>query len=74
MLFFCINSSDAMSMNEMLNTTFPILTNQDWEKKAEESLKGKPVSTLSNDTYEQIKLKPLYSKEDQQPENLSQYP
>lgn len=74
MLFFFINSSCAMSMNEMLNTTFPVLTNQDWEKKAEESLKGKPVSTLANDTYEKIKLKPLYSKEDQQLEDLSQYP
>lgn len=63
-----------MSMNEMLSTTFPILPTQEWEKKAEESLKGKPVSILSNDTYEKIKLKPLYSKEDQQSENLSQYP
>ncbi len=37
---------------------------EDWKEKAEQTLKGKSIDTLTSTTYESIELKPLYSKED----------
>ncbi|MEH7253182.1 methylmalonyl-CoA mutase subunit beta [Neobacillus niacini] len=42
--------------------SFPIKTQDDWKTKAEESLKGKSIETLKSNTYENIILKPLYSR------------
>ncbi len=58
----------------MMNGSFDTFSLSDWEKKAEEALKGKSVNSLNTNTYENIKLKPLYSKEDFDNEKASQLP
>ncbi|WP_370224754.1 methylmalonyl-CoA mutase family protein [Cytobacillus sp.] len=63
-----------MSLKKMIKEKFPQQTNQDWEQNAEKALKGKSLETLSRNTYENIKLKPLYSREDMGTGALSQYP
>ncbi|WHX99223.1 methylmalonyl-CoA mutase subunit beta [Neobacillus sp. DY30] len=55
-----------MSLDNLKNQSFPLKTLEDWKTKAEESLKGKSVDTLKSSTYENIILKPLYSKLDVQ--------
>jgi methylmalonyl-CoA mutase len=45
--------------------SFPFQTNFDWKEKVEESLKGKLIQTLETSTYENITLKPLYTREDE---------
>jgi methylmalonyl-CoA mutase len=57
---------DFMSLDNLRNPAFPLKTKQDWKAKAEESLKGKSIETLKSSTYENIILKPLYSREDNQ--------
>lgn len=63
-----------MSLEKMIEEKFPQQTNEDWEQSAEKALKGKSLGTLSRNTYENIKLKPLYSREDLTDNPLSQYP
>ncbi|WP_404355457.1 methylmalonyl-CoA mutase subunit beta [Cytobacillus firmus] len=63
-----------MSLKKMIEEKFPQQTNEDWEQSAEKALKGKSLETLSRNTYENIKLKPLYSREDLTEIPLSQYP
>jgi methylmalonyl-CoA mutase len=63
-----------MSLNEMLNVVFPPATTDAWKQKAEETLKGKPVESLSKSTYEDIRLKPLYTKEDVEDKIVSELP
>ncbi|MCM3704602.1 methylmalonyl-CoA mutase subunit beta [Cytobacillus sp. FSL R5-0596] len=63
-----------MSLKKMIKEKFPQQTNEDWEQSAVKALKGKSLETLSRNTYENIKLKPLYSKEDLNESSLSQYP
>lgn len=63
-----------MSMNEMLSVVFPQANTEAWKQKAEETLKGKPVDTLSKSTYEDIRLKPLYTKEDLENKIVSEIP
>ncbi|MFE4522648.1 methylmalonyl-CoA mutase subunit beta [Cytobacillus firmus] len=63
-----------MSLKKMIEEKFPQQTNEDWEQSAEKALKGKSLETLSRNTYENIKLKPLYSREDLAERPLSQYP
>lgn len=58
----------------MMNECFPAFSLNDWEKKAEEALKGKPVHSLNTNTYENIGLKPLYTKQDIHNREVSQYP
>lgn len=53
-----------MNLEGMKNQSFPAYSFEDWEKKAEESLKGKPIESLQKTTYEEIILKPLYCQED----------
>ena len=43
---------------------FPTVNYQSWREEAEKTLKGKPVEKLSTCTYEDISLKPIYTKED----------
>lgn len=58
-----------------MNTyTFSQQTVENWKKKAEKSLKGKSLESLARNTYENIQLKPLYTKEDLNGKNLSQFP
>lgn len=54
-----------MSLDNLKNQSFPLKTIEDWQKKAEESLKGKSIESLKSNTYENIVLKPLYSNHDQ---------
>lgn len=61
-----------MGLAEMKNQSFPRNHIDDWERKAEESIKGKPIESLQNSTYENIVLKPLYSQEDEK--LVSAYP
>ncbi|WP_313798360.1 methylmalonyl-CoA mutase family protein [Cytobacillus sp.] len=63
-----------MTLNKMINETFEAYTLEIWEKKSEESLKGKPIASLSKNTYENILLKPLYSKEDLKINSTGQFP
>ncbi|EWG10721.1 methylmalonyl-CoA mutase family protein [Cytobacillus firmus] len=63
-----------MSLKKMIEEKFPQQTNEDWEQSAEKALKGKSLESLSRNTYENIKLKPLYSREDLAESTLSQYP
>ncbi|WP_234969378.1 methylmalonyl-CoA mutase family protein [Bacillus massilinigeriensis] len=51
----------------MQNTEFPEVSLEDWEQAAEASLKGKPLDCLYSHTYENIRLKPLYTAGDAQP-------
>jgi methylmalonyl-CoA mutase len=63
-----------MKLEEVKNTAFPRATMEDWSTKAEESLKGRSIESLSKRTYENIQLKPLYSREDIDVSRLSGYP
>jgi methylmalonyl-CoA mutase len=63
-----------MTINEMKNEQFPAVTTDEWKEAAEKSLKGKSVESLSRYTYENIKLKPLYSAEDEVALETSQFP
>lgn len=49
----------------MKHASFPLWQEQDWKEKSELSLKGKKVENLIKNTYEQIKMKPLYFKGEQ---------
>lgn len=53
-----------MGIDQIMAYRFPGKTMEDWKEKAEQTLKGKSIDTLTSTTYESIKLKPLYSKED----------
>lgn len=50
-----------MNLQQTKAVTFPKATMEDWETKAELSLKGKPLAKLKTATYEGIELQPLYS-------------
>ncbi|MEH7236994.1 methylmalonyl-CoA mutase family protein [Bacillus sp. JJ1562] len=52
--------------NEYQNITFPSIDYETWKQEAEKSLKGKPIEKLHKQTYENITLKPIYTKEDVQ--------
>ncbi|WP_019241369.1 MULTISPECIES: methylmalonyl-CoA mutase family protein [Bacillus] len=52
-----------MNLQETKAVTFPLATMEDWEKKAEASLKGKSLAKLKTSTYEGIELKPLYTED-----------
>ncbi|MFJ7725439.1 methylmalonyl-CoA mutase subunit beta [Neobacillus sp. NPDC097160] len=60
------------SLEKIKNQSFALKTIQEWKEKAEASLKGKTVESLQTTTYENIVLKPLYSRQDQQ--SVPEYP
>ncbi|MGN1399974.1 MAG: methylmalonyl-CoA mutase family protein [Bacillus sp. (in: firmicutes)] len=49
-----------MNLQKTKDITFPKASMEDWQKKASEALKGKPLEKLYTDTYEGIRLKPVY--------------
>lgn len=53
-----------MTIESMKAASFNDAIFEDWQKKAAASLKGKPIESLYTNTYEDIILKPLYTKED----------
>ncbi|MFE8695521.1 methylmalonyl-CoA mutase family protein [Cytobacillus sp. FJAT-53684] len=63
-----------MTLNKMINETFETQSLETWKQKSEESLKGKSITSLTKHTYENIPLKPLYSKEDMELKDFWQYP
>lgn len=63
-----------MKLENMKDLSFPISSMNDWVDKVEESLKGKKIESLSKFTYENIQVKPLYTKDDTSSKSLSQYP
>lgn len=58
----------------MMNETFDTQILQNWKEKAEEALKGKSIDSLRTNTYEGIELKPLYTSEDVNTKEISQFP
>ncbi len=63
-----------MSIEQIKQADFKEKSLKAWAEKAEESLKGKSIETLSTYTYESIKLKPLYTKEDVDSKELTEFP
>ncbi len=63
-----------MSLEDIIGYSFPEQTYEGWKQKAEESLKGKSLEGLSKKTYENIQLKPLYTKEDREGKEVPQFP
>ena len=59
-------------MENLRNQAFPRKTTQEWTAKAEQSLKGKTVESLQSTTYEEIILKPLYTRLDEK--SVPDYP
>lgn len=53
-----------MTIENMKAASFQNATFEDWQEKAAASLKGKPIESLYTNTYENIVLKPLYTRED----------
>lgn len=69
-----LGTARLMSLNKMINAEFPPATVEQWKQKAEDTLKGKPIDTLSKSSYENIKLKPLYTQKDLENKKISQFP
>jgi methylmalonyl-CoA mutase len=63
-----------MTIEKMKATLFKAATFEDWKEKAAASLKGKPIESLYNNTYEDITLKPLYTNEDHPDEWAGELP
>lgn len=51
-------------LTEVVNFKFPDATYEEWLDKANRALKGKDISEYNRKTYENITIKPLYTKED----------
>ena len=52
------------SLEKIKNQSFPSGSTDEWKAKAEQSLKGKSIESLQTTTYENIILKPLYTRKD----------
>jgi methylmalonyl-CoA mutase len=63
-----------MTIENMKKTSFKNHTLDDWQEMATSSLKGKPIESLYTRTYENILLKPLYTKEDLHEEDHNFFP
>lgn len=53
-----------MKLNDMKDQSFSRGTHAEWQVAAEKALKGKGIRSLHTKTYENIELKPLYTKDD----------
>lgn len=59
----------------MKNATFPIPSFEEWKQEVEKSLKGKPFEKLYSTTYENITIKPIYTRRDiESLTHVEQYP
>ncbi|MFF2448675.1 methylmalonyl-CoA mutase family protein [Neobacillus sp. NPDC058068] len=54
------------NLEKIKDQSFSLKTKDDWIEKAEKSLKGKTVESFQTTTYENIVLKPLYTRQDEQ--------
>jgi methylmalonyl-CoA mutase len=62
-------------ISAMKNQSFPPPTYEEWKQEVEKSLKGKPVEKLYSTTYENLRIKPIYTREDiESLEHIEQYP
>jgi methylmalonyl-CoA mutase len=62
-------------ISTMKNQSFPSPTYEEWKQEVEKSLKGKPIEKLYSTTYENLRIKPIYTREDLESlEHLEQYP
>lgn len=62
------------ALSTMKNVSFPVPSYEEWKEEVEKSLKGKSIEKLHSMTYEQLQLKPIYTRRDLQPLELEQYP
>ncbi|MED3650885.1 methylmalonyl-CoA mutase family protein [Heyndrickxia sporothermodurans] len=62
------------NVKELKNQTFQAYSVMDWEDAANQTLKNRNIDSLSRSTYENIMLKPLYTKEDIEHLSIEQYP
>ncbi|GMB07710.1 methylmalonyl-CoA mutase family protein [Thermolongibacillus altinsuensis] len=62
-------------ISAMKNQSFPPPTYEEWKREVEKSLKGKPIEKLYSTTYENLRIKPIYTREDLESlEHIEQYP
>jgi methylmalonyl-CoA mutase len=61
-----------MELENIKNQSFIQNTREDWREKAESTLKGKKIDSLYRHTYENIVLKPLYTRQDEK--SVPDYP
>jgi methylmalonyl-CoA mutase len=62
-------------ISAMKNQSFPPPTYEEWKQEVEKSLKGKPIEKLYSTTYENLHIKPIYTREDLESlEHIEQYP
>ncbi len=64
----------VMSIKQAKEKQFKYVSLHEWQQVAEKSLRGKSIDDLTKDTYENISLKPLYTKEDRDQVHVEQYP
>jgi methylmalonyl-CoA mutase len=62
-------------ISAMKQQSFPIPSFEEWKQEVEKSLKGKPFEKLYSTTYENITIKPIYTRHDLEPlAHVEQYP
>lgn len=62
-------------ISAMKQQSFPIPSFEEWKQEVEKSLKGKPFEKLYSTTYENITIKPIYTRYDLEPlAHVGQYP
>jgi methylmalonyl-CoA mutase len=62
-------------ISAMKQQSFPIPSFEEWKQEVEKSLKGKPFEKLYSTTYENITIKPIYTRHDLEPlAHVGQYP
>jgi methylmalonyl-CoA mutase len=62
-------------ISAMKNQSFPPPTYEAWKQEVEKSLKGKPIEKLYSNTYENLRIKPIYTREDiESLKHIEQYP
>lgn len=62
-------------ISAMKNEAFPLPTYEEWQQEVEKSLKGKPIEKLYSTTYENFRIKPIYTRKDiESLEHIEQYP
>lgn len=61
MWFITMQDQELKAVNEALSS-FPTVTYEEWRSRAEKTLRGKPLTSLLTNTYEEITIKPLYEQ------------
>ncbi len=71
-----IKGENALTdISAMKQQSFPIPSFEEWKQEVEKSLKGKPFEKLYSTTYENITIKPIYTRQDiESLAHVEQYP